>query len=161
MPPEDAGTPLSAEQIALLVAWIDQGATGPEDEPLLDPHDHWAYQRPVRAKLPRVEGLDPASNPIDLFLAAARAKAGLTAAPRASKEPLLRRASLDLVGLPPTRDQLHAFLADSSPAAYDQLIESLLASPAYSERWARHWMDVWRYTDWFGLGGEVRYSQKY
>jgi len=160
MPPEADGAPLSAEKIAILKAWIDQGAKGPAEEAILDPRDHWSYKRPVKAPLPGDASARDV-NPIDAFLSAARESRGLTPVSRADKETLLRRAYLDLIGLPPTREEIRAFLADSSPDAYERMIDRLLASPHYGERWARHWMDVWRYTDWFGLGGEVRYSQKH
>ena len=75
-----------------------------------------------------------------------------------SKDLWLRRVYLDLVGLPPTRQELHDFRADQSPGAYEKVVDRLLASPRYGERWGRHWMDVWRYSDWYGLGEEARYS---
>src|SRR5262249_54958315 len=77
------------------------------------------------------------------------------------KHVLLRRIYLDLIGLPPTREELHAFLADESPDAYEKVVDRLLSSPQYGERWGRHWMDVWRYADWAGYGAEVRDSQKH
>src|SRR5204863_3974623 len=83
-------------------------------------------------------------------VAAARDRAGLRPRPPAPKEVLLRRVYLDLTGLPPTRDELHAYLADASPGAYERVVERLLSSPRHGERWARHWMDVWRYSDWYG-----------
>ncbi len=100
-------------------------------------------------------------NPIDAFLAAERSRHGVTPAPGAPKAVLLRRVTLDLTGLPPTRTELHDFLADSSPDAYEKVVDRLLASPRYGERWGRHWMDVWRYSDWGGFGTEVRESQKH
>src|SRR5207248_716794 len=86
---------------------------------------------------------------------------GLAPQPPADGRTLLRRVYLDLVGLPPGRDELAAFRADPSPDAYEKVVERLLASPQYGERWGRHWMDVWRYSDWWGLGAEVRNSQKH
>ena len=76
---------------------------------------------------------------------------------------LLRRVYLDLIGLPPTRDELHEFLVDPSDAAFERVVDRLLASPQYGERWGRHWMDVWRYSDWYGSRGinEIRYSQRH
>src|SRR5262249_38751959 len=84
---------------------------------------------------------------------------GLKPRPEAPREVLLRRVYVDLIGLPPTREQLRSFLADKSPDAYEKVVEQLLASPQYGERWGRHWMDVWRYSDWAGYGPQVRDSQ--
>lgn len=99
------------------------------------------------------------SNPIDAFLAAEHKRHGLEPRPEASKPILLRRVYLDLIGLPPTAEELHAFLGDRSPDAFEKVVDRLLASPHYGERWGRHWMDVWRYADWAGYGAEVRDSQ--
>jgi len=144
MPPE--GKPLTAEQIAILKAWIEQGAKHPVDEkPEADPRDHWAFKPPVRPAVPPV-----APHPVDAFLLAEQSKHGIKPAPEADKTTLLRRVFLDLVGLPPTPDELHAFQKDTSPNAYEKVVDKLLASPQYGERWARHWMDVWRYSDWYG-----------
>ena len=102
-----------------------------------------------------------AENPIDAFLAVARHSRGLTPRPEASKEILLRRVYLDLVGLNPTPAEQKAFLDDASPGAYERLVDRLLADPRHGERWARHWMDVWRYSDWAGWtdGNQVRDSK--
>ncbi|HVX16072.1 MAG TPA: DUF1553 domain-containing protein [Pirellulales bacterium] len=152
MPPE--GAPLTDDEIARLAAWIRDGAKTPENEqPPTDPAAHWAFRRPVRPDVPTVTaGVEPAAanNPIDAFIAARQAAAGLEPLAEADRATLLRRLSLDLIGLPPTRDELHAFLADTSEAAYDRVVDRLLASPQYGERWGRHWMDVWRYSDWYG-----------
>jgi hypothetical protein len=162
MPPGSEGEGLSEKQVALLRAWIDQGANGPADEkPEADPKDHWAFRPPVRPAVPRAKDADRVRNPIDAFLAAERDKHGLTPQPPAEKSLLLRRVYLDLIGLPPSHEELAAFVADSSPDAYEKVVERLLASPQYGERWGRHWMDVWRYSDWWGLGAEVRNSQKH
>ncbi len=152
MPPEGEGEALSAEQLAKLRLWIDQGAPAPEEPIPPDPRQHWAYQPPTRANTP------PS---IDAFLAVRHAEAGLTPAPFASKEVLLRRVYLDLIGLPPSREEVQAFMADDSPQAYERVVDRLLESPQYGERWARHWMDVWRYSDWAGFGNEIRYSQRH
>ncbi len=149
MPPE--GEPLTPAQIAKLTAWIEQGAEAPTDEqPEEDPRDHWSFRPPVRPELPPVEDFAWGEHPIDRFIARQHGLHGLTPRPPADKARLLRRVSLDLTGLPPTRDELHAFLADRSPDAYERVVDRLLDSPQYGERWARHWMDVWRYADWFG-----------
>ncbi|HMC64101.1 MAG TPA: DUF1549 domain-containing protein, partial [Gemmataceae bacterium] len=150
MPPEKEGTPLSAQQIAMLKAWIDQGAKAPEEPIPEDPRKHWAFRMPIRPELPKVKDPSRVHNAIDAFIAAEHDKRGLRANPPAAKEVLLRRVYLDLLGVPPTREELHAFLADSSDTAYEKVVDRLLASPHYGERWARHWMDVWRYSDWYG-----------
>jgi hypothetical protein len=112
---------------------------------------------------PAVPALAPGwgRNPVDAFLAEQYARHNLTPPPEAPKATLLRRVTLDLTGLPPTRDELRAFLDDQSPDAYEKVVDRLLASPRYGERWARHWMDVWRYSDWGGFGNEVRESQRH
>jgi hypothetical protein len=159
MPPENEGEALTEREITLLRTWIDQGATAPADEKAeSDPKDHWAFRAPVRPAVPNISGI---SNPIDTFLVAEQAKRGLKAQPVVDKPLLLRRVTLDLIGLPPTREELAAFVADKAPDAYEKVVERLLASPQYGERWGRHWMDIWRYSDWWGLGAEVRNSQKH
>jgi hypothetical protein len=158
MPPEQEGAGLDEKQIALLRTWIDQGARMPDEPVPGDPRNHWAYRPPVRPPVP--PGPD-CRNPVDAFLAAERTRHGLKTNPPADRAILLRRVYLDLIGLPPSRAQLHAFLADTSPDAYEKVVERLLASPQYGERWGRHWMDVWRYSDPFGNGEEYRYSQRH
>ncbi len=151
--------PLSDEEIAKLSAWVDEGAVAP-DEPLPeDPRKHWSFQKPVRSPLPVVANPGWATHPIDRFVAAEHEKRELVPAAPAAKNVLLRRVYLDLIGLPPTPTELRAFMADSSPGAYERIVDALLASPQYGERWGRHWMDVWRYSDWDGYGAEVRESQ--
>jgi hypothetical protein len=158
MPPE--GEPLSTEEIGRLRAWINGGAPAPPDEKAqADPRRHWAFLPPVRPAVPRVANAAWVRNPIDAFLAAEHDQRGLSPRPPAERSELLRRVSLDLTGLAPTPRELRAFLEDSSTDAYDKLVERLLASPRYGERWGRHWMDVWRYSDWAGFGAEVRESQ--
>jgi mono/diheme cytochrome c family protein len=159
MPPE--GQPLTADQVAVLRAWIDQGAGYPaDDKPEPDPRDHWAFRAPVRPPVPVVQ---PAwgRTAIDAFVAAEWRKRGLKPQPFADKRLLLRRLYLDLIGLPPTPEQVDAFLKDPSATAYEKVVDQLLESPQYGERWGRHFMDVWRYSDWWGLGAEVRNSQKH
>lgn len=158
MPPE--GDPLTEEQIAKLKKWIAQGAKHPAEEKVPeDPAKHWSYQVPVRPAVPAAKNSAWVRNPIDAFVAAEHEKRGLKPAPEAAKYLLLRRVYIDLIGLPPTRAELQAFLADQSPDAYEKVVDKLLASPHYGERWGRHWMDVWRYSDWDGYGAEVRESQ--
>ncbi len=120
----------------------------------------WRPFEPVRRPaVPVVKRTDWQRNPIDAFLAAEHERHGLEPRPEASKPILLRRVYLDLIGLPPTAAELHAFLDDPSPDAYEKVVDRLLASSHYGERWGRHWMDVWRYADWAGYGAEVRDSQ--
>jgi hypothetical protein len=126
------------------------------------PRDAYAWQpfEPVkRPPVPVVKRADWNRNPIDAFLAAEHERHGLEPRSEASKPVLLRRVYLDLIGLPPPTAELHAFLDDRSPDAYEKAVDRLLASPRYGERWGRHWMDVWRYADWAGYGAEVRDSQ--
>ena len=149
MPPE--GQPLSQSQIDLLRKWIRAGAVSPADEkPEADPRDHWAFQTPQR-NVPELAEEGPWSrNPIDAWIAVRLREQGLSPLPPAKKHLLLRRVHLDLIGLPPTRKELHDFLNDDSPDAYQKVVDRLLDSQHYGERWGRHWMDVWRYSDWYG-----------
>ena len=153
MPPD--GSPLSAEQIDLLRTWIAQGAVSPNDElPEEDARRHWAFQAPVRPALPvLVDSFDSIKNgfnPIDAFLDEERIAAGVQPMPPTDRATLLRRLTLDLIGLPPTADELQNFLNNESEWAYDTVVDELLESPQHGERWARHWMDIWRYSDWYG-----------
>ena len=146
MPPE--GAPLTPKQIAELEKWIELGASGIENElPEPDPRDHWAFRAPVKTAIPTIAA---ASNPVDAFLLSRLQEAGLSPRPLADKGTWLRRVTIDLVGLPPTRKEMIAFEADQSDAAYEHVVDRLLADPRYGERWGRHWMDVWRYADWHG-----------
>jgi len=117
------------------------------------------FERVARPGLPTIRSGSWTRNPIDVLIAAERESRGLTPRAEASRPVLLRRLYLDLTGLPPTPDELHAFLADESGNAYEEVVDQLLASPRYGERWGRHWMDVWRYSDWAGWGQQVRDSQ--
>lgn len=149
MPQEAA--PLTAEELERMRRWIAAGAPGPADEqPQPDPRRHWAFQVPRRPPLPRVEHLEWVENPIDLFIVAQYDKHGLCPRPLADRNRWLRRVYLDVLGLPPSEEDLTAFVNDHSPDAYHRAVDRLLASPAYGERWGRHWMDVWRYSDWYG-----------
>jgi hypothetical protein len=159
MPPEGEGAALTQEQIDLLKAWISAGAPGPADEqPEPDPNSHWAYQRP-----------EDRGATIDALLDQKLAARGLKAQPPAAPETWLRRVYLDLTGLPPSPQDSREFLATQTPAtapdtaatARAQVVDRLLASPQYGERWGRHFMDVWRYSDWYGLGNQLRNSQKH
>jgi hypothetical protein len=161
MPPEEDGAPLTDQQIALIRQWIDEGAKAPPEPTPPDPRDHWAYQPPQRPDVPTVKNTAWVRNPVDAFLAADHESHGLNPVVPADKAILLRRVYIDLVGLPPTREELTAFLADESPGAYEKVVDRLLSSPQYGERWGRHWMDVWRYSDWSGYQQEIRDSARH
>lgn len=151
MPPEGEGSMLTAEQVAKLKAWIDAGAPSPANEPPeADPRAHWAYQPPKAS-----------GRSMDALLAARLASKKLKPQPEAAPEIWLRRVYLDLIGLPPTAEEIAAFLKDTSMPARQRVVDHLLSSPQYGERWARHFMDIWRYCDWYGLGDQLRHSQKH
>ncbi len=160
MPPE--GEPLKPFEIEAIRGWITAGAKAPEGEQAeRDPREHWSFKTPVRPPVPVVENKTWSKNPIDAFIAAEHQQRKLTPQKPADKRLWLRRVSLDLVGLPPTIEELNAFAADEATDAYDKVVTRLLDSPHYGERWGRHFMDIWRYSDWWGLGAEVRNSQKH
>ncbi|MCU0958952.1 MAG: PSD1 and planctomycete cytochrome C domain-containing protein, partial [Pirellulaceae bacterium] len=139
MPPPDSGKELTSEEVGILERWIAAGAAW---------SGHWAFETPRQPAVPEVSAhADWVANPIDAFIAAQWASAGLEPAPPASPHMLLRRVYLDLIGLPPTVEQADRFLADTRAEAYDQLVEELLTSPHYGEKWARHWLDAARYAD--------------
>ena len=147
MPP--AGPPLKAEEIALLRAWIDKGAEWPEASARVDTTErtdprarHWAFQ-PIVKPIPPITEMSA----IDAFVRARLAKEGIAPAPETDRATLLRRVSLDLIGLPPTVEETQAFLKDSRPDAYERAVDRLLASSHFGEKWARHWLDLARYAD--------------
>ncbi len=146
--------PLKPELIAKLMAWIEQGAAWPESANA----KHWAYVKPMLPKTPVVKNRAWVRSPIDAFVLARLEREGLHPAPEAAKETLLRRVSLDLTGLPPSPKELDAFLADTSPNAYAKVVDRLLASPQYGERWARYWLDLARYADTNGYEKDGRRS---
>ncbi|MGJ5816673.1 PSD1 and planctomycete cytochrome C domain-containing protein [Paludibaculum fermentans] len=139
------GKPLPEAEIALLKRWIDEGAAWPDGvgSAVRDSGTHWAYVPPKKATVPALG----AGNPIDAFVLARLQQEGLQPSPVAAKTTLLRRLSLDLTGLPPTPQELDAFLADRSAGAYKAQVERLLASPHYGEKWGRWWLDAARYAD--------------
>lgn len=144
------GERLTAEQITLIKQWIDQGAVWPESASVKlasAGQDHWAFKTPVKPELPKVKNTRWVANPIDRFVMAKLEHEKLKPSLEADKVTLLRRLSLDLIGLPPTPAQVDAFLADRSANAYEKQVERLLASPHYGERWARIWLDGARYAD--------------
>ncbi len=145
MPPAKSRKSLTPEQKELLKKWI---AAGAEYEP------HWAYVKPVRSEPPKTKNSNWVRNPIDAFVLASLEAKNLKPSPEADKRTLLRRLSLDLTGLPPTPEEVNAFLADKKPGAYERQVERLLASPHYGERMAVPWLDVVRYADTVGYHGD-------
>ncbi len=169
MPPSKDGGKLSADKIAALEQWVKMGApdprTGPAKNPAMDmarARQHWAFQPLATPTPPKVENAKAKiENPIDAFIAAKLTAAKLSPAPAADPRTLIRRVTYDLTGLPPTAAEVDAFLKDKSPDAYAKVVDRLLASPRYGERWGRFWLDVSRYADTKGyLAGNVerRYS---
>jgi len=147
MPPGDE--PLSEQQIALLSRWIDEGATWPDGVGVhVEAREqHWAYVKPERPPLPDVKNTRWPKNEIDRFVLARLEKEGLTPSPIAKPATLLRRVYLDLTGLPPTIAEVDAFCANPSPRALEAVVDRLLASPRFGEKWARNWLDLARYSD--------------
>lgn len=143
------GKALAPEVIDRIKRWIDEGAEWPDaaSAPAVEISRHWAYIPPKRAPLPQVKDGAWARNPIDRFILARLEKESLSPSPEAERPTLLRRLSLDLIGLPPTPAEVEAFVHDESPNAYEKQVERLLASPHYGERWARIWLDAARYAD--------------
>ena len=141
--------PLAGAEVAVLRAWIVAGAPAPAAEvPATPPSKtHWAFVPPSRPAPPAVRRTEWVRNPIDRFILASLERDGIAPSPEADRETLIRRASLDLIGLPPTPAEVEAFLADGRPDAYERLVDRLLASPHYGERWARPWLDLARYAD--------------
>ena len=166
MPPKGMGTPLTDSEIQSIRAWIDSGHlataqsienpltrafTSAEAPPLSDKdRQFWSFQPPVRINPPKVHAAGRVRTPIDAFLLTKLEEKGLTFAADASDATLLRRAYFDLTGLPPTPEQIRQFEADRKPGAYERLVDRLLSSPAYGERWGRHWLDAVGYVDTSG-----------
>lgn len=150
MPPKE-NPPLSKEEIAILKLWIDQGAKAPEDEAVsqgpVKGRDHWAFRPVVRPGIPEVANKAWVQNPIDAFILARLEKEGIAPSPEADRVTLIRRLSFDLLGLPPTIEEVDAFVNEAQTDAYENLVDRLLSSPHYGERWGRHWLDLARYAD--------------
>ncbi|MCC6366557.1 MAG: PSD1 domain-containing protein [Bryobacterales bacterium] len=152
MPPT---APLKADEVALLEAWVKAGAKWPEAKAAAAPgmkvsaaqRAFWSFQPLRNPTPPAVKNEAWVRTPVDRFILARLEGKGITPNRRASKTTLLRRATLDLTGLPPTPEEVDAFLSDQSPEAFAKVVDRLLASPAYGERWARHWLDLARYSD--------------
>ncbi len=160
MPPHGEGSPLKPDQVKLIETWIREGCNAPPEAVPPQPTDHWAFQK-LTITGPRSNPSDATSqitepdNPIDALLSRKRGTEKIQTVMAAAKPTLIRRLYLDLIGLPPTQAQLD----DQRPAT--EIIDELLTSPQHGERWARHWMDIWRYSDWYGLGKQLRNSQKH
>ncbi|PHR96486.1 MAG: hypothetical protein COA78_28745 [Blastopirellula sp.] len=164
---------VTKKQLALIASWIDQGAKTAREEPAqiddvplftLEEQNFWAFQPIHKTKPPLVENQDRIRTPIDAFVLASLEKQGLRFSTEANKTTLIRRATFDLTGLPPTPKEIEAFVADESPEAYERLLDRLLASPRYGERWGRHWLDVAGYSDSEGFNEsdvERKYAYKY
>jgi Protein of unknown function (DUF1553)/Protein of unknown function (DUF1549)/Planctomycete cytochrome C len=148
MPPESKGKALSSEEIGLLRAWIDQGAKWPDENRLASiAAEHWSLKPVERPTLSAVRSKDWLQQPIDAFIAVRHEKEKVAHARPAEKTTLLRRLYLDLIGLPPSPDEVDVFLADAAPDTVERLVDRLLASPHFGERWGRHWLDLARYAD--------------
>lgn len=164
MPPPDAGTPLTPKEIRTITRWIDKGrfadfvdvtvqdTTSADQAVQITAQDRefWAFKKPTQARLPQPKNAQRVRTPIDNFLLETLEAQGLTFSPDAAPQTLLRRVYFDLTGLPPTVEQAQEFLADKRPDAYQRLIDELLRSPRYGERWGRHWLDVIGYVDTTG-----------
>ncbi|MDG2125941.1 MAG: DUF1549 domain-containing protein [Verrucomicrobiales bacterium] len=149
MPPE--GEVVEEEFLRALRVWIAEGAPVPDgEEPEAEVAAHWAYQRIERPELP-VDG----GNPVDAFLGERQREMGLVVQGDAERGVLLRRVYVDLLGYPADAGEV------VGGESYEDVVERLLADPAYGERWGRHFMDIWRYSDWYGLGAQLRNSQKH
>ncbi|MEW6305669.1 MAG: DUF1553 domain-containing protein [Verrucomicrobiota bacterium] len=145
MPPPKSGHPLTPYEIEVLKKWVEQGAAYA---------DHWAFVKPRRPELPRVRAKSWARNEIDFFILQQLEAAKLKPSAQADRHALIRRLSLDLTGLPPTPQEVEEFVTNRSPDAYEKLVDRLLRSPAYGERWARMWLDLARYADSAGYGSD-------
>lgn len=167
MPPEGK---LADSEIALLREWIERGAPDPRDEPVgsvaVEPgidyeegRKFWSFVPPVSHELPGVQAPEWPRKELDHFVLVRMEEAGLSPAPEAGRRTLVRRAYLDLHGLPPTTEQVQAFVHDDRPDAWKQLIDELLASPRYGERWGRHWLDVARYSDSNGMDEDIAHPE--
>ncbi|HEV7281090.1 MAG TPA: PSD1 and planctomycete cytochrome C domain-containing protein [Pirellulaceae bacterium] len=142
MPPAEAHKPLTAEEVELLSHWVAEGASWSE---------HWAFEPPKRPEVPPSNGDAFVRGPIDAFVLARLTQEGMTPQAEADRAILLRRVTFDLTGLPPTREEVAAFLADQSPDAYEKVVDRLLGSKAYAEHMTRYWLDAARYGDTHGL----------
>ncbi len=152
------GQPLSEDEVAAIARWIDEGAVWPDGVALKDRSREgpwWSLEPLKQPEVPQVASHWPRT-PIDAFILAKLEKLGLEPAPEADRRTLIRRLYFDLIGLPPTPEEVDQFVADDDPMAYERLVDRLLASPHYGERWARHWLDVVHYADTHGYDKDKR-----
>jgi hypothetical protein len=157
MPPGKGA--LSAADVATIRQWIDAGAKWPAEPAVAAKEPSWwAFRKPRHPDLPQVNNAAWVRTPVDAFVMQKLEEKGLKPAAPADKSTLIRRAYYDVLGLPPSPDDVRAFLADESPNAYEKLIDHLLASPQYGERWGRHWLDVVRYADSTGFESDLYYK---
>ncbi len=142
-------SPLAPEHVKILSQWIQQGAVWPDgaSNPAIVNAPHWAYLKPIRPNMPQVKDTSWPINAIDYFTLAKMEAENLKPSPEADRITLIRRLSLDLIGLPPTPEEVDAFVNDQDVNAYEKVVDRLLASPHYGERWGRHWLDIARYAD--------------
>ena len=156
MPPD--GDPLLPAQVDAIRSWIASGASGPDGEMAEDdPRNHWSFQPVMRPSLVSVNDM----HPIDALLYVKYHRYGLTPQPEAPRLTQIRRLYFDLIGVPPEQADMETLQGNMHVTLYEQLVDRLLNDPRYGERWGRHWMDIWRYSDWWGLGQELRNSQKH
>jgi hypothetical protein len=170
MPPAGKGQPLTAGELADLRRWIESGAAWPKSRVISVAEtvgdvgagrDWWSLKPPVRPALPAVKYVTWIRTPIDAFVLAKLESKGLKPSPRADRRTLIRRLSFDLLGLPPTPEEVAAFVADPDPVAYEKLVDRYLASPHYGERWAGHWLDIAHYADTHGFERDQRRDNAY
>ncbi|HVS34464.1 MAG TPA: PSD1 and planctomycete cytochrome C domain-containing protein [Gemmataceae bacterium] len=155
------GPKLTADEIGFLRQWIDAGAAWPKgvvvaEKPAPTDEQWWSLRPLTRPPVPSVRDTGWVRTPIDAFLLSAMEQKGLRSSPPADKTTLLRRVTFDLIGLPPTPEEIDAFLKDESPDAYEKVVHRLLASPRYGERWGRHWLDLAHYADTHGYDKDKR-----
>jgi hypothetical protein len=155
MPP--GKSTLAAADVETIREWIDSGAKWPMTTTASSTASWWAFRKPQRPEVPAVKDSAWVRTPIDAFVLQKLEQKGLRPAPPAGKPALIRRAYYDLIGLPPSPEDVQRFLDDSSPDAYEKVVERLLASPQYGERWGRHWLDVARYADSTGFESDLYY----
>jgi len=151
MPPEGEGKALTKQQVAKLREWVNQGAIWPESHATITGQiaasDHWSFKSPIRPMAPTVKNQAWVRNPIDAFILSQLESESIAPSAETKPETLIRRLHLDLTGIPPTAEEIKIFVNDSSDAAYQKLIDKLLASKHFGERWGRHWLDLARYAD--------------
>ena len=158
MPP---GPKLKDAEVALLTQWVAMGAPWGQANAAAAVQKFWAFTPPTAPAIPAVKNKDWVKSPIDAFILSALEAKGLTPAAPADKRTLIRRATYDLTGLPPTPEEVRNFLEDASPNAFSKVVDRLLASPHYGERWGRHWLDIARYADSNGLDENLVYKNAY